>query len=222
MTESVKIQKRLVPIKYYQDSQVSPNMASIGRIDDQYGAMIRQYALWSNLPAYVILAWVFVESAGQNAQPNRFQATGLMQVTPATANETIRVEYRTKRMNTQEKTELIKHIGQARFDCIVGQAWDGEKKSCNGNKGVSISSSDLLKPAFNLLVGTLYLKQMVDRHTEAGMVRLDKVIVNYNAGRYAKVPDGTPIELYAKVGAIETKNYITKVAGINGLLETIV
>ena len=220
-TETAKYKKRLVPIKYYQDQEVDLNKQALARINGQYGDYLKKVAVWTNTFYEVLLMWAFIESNGENANPNKYGATGIFQVTPATANETIRIEKRTGRMNINEEKELIRLIGKSRFDCIVGQAWDAQKKSCNGNKGISITTADLLNVEFNMLVGALYLKQMIDKHIENGVYRLDRTIVNYNQGRYAKIPDGSPIELYRAIGALETKNYIAKAVGINGIFETI-
>lgn len=219
--ESAKYKKRLVTVKFYQDSEVEFNKQLLARINSAHGAYLKKVAAWTNTFYEVMIMWIFLESGGVNAKPNKFGATGLMQITPATANETIRIEKRTGRMNENEEGELKRLIGKARFDCIVGQSWDAQKKSCNANRGLSITNADLMNVEFNMLVGALYLKQMIDKHIENGVYRLDRTIVNYNQGRYAKIPEGTPMQLYANVGAIETKNYIAKAVGINGIFETI-
>ena len=214
------IPKRLVDVKFYQDNQIGSNKNAIQAIINKY-PIIEKVSHITNIPLLVLAKILFIESAGQNAGPNQYKATGLMQVTPATANETIRYEARTNRLSAEEKEIIIKSIGQARFDCIKSQNWDAEKKSCNGNSGISITTDDLLKTELNILVGAMFAKQLMDNHTEGGLVRMDKVIVQYNGGRYTKIASGNPMQVYNSTKATETRNYIAKIGGINGLLETI-
>jgi hypothetical protein len=91
-----------------------------------------------------------------------------------------------------------------------------------------ITNNDLLNPEFNILVGTILLGQLISEFTEAsGKIRMDKVIVIYNGGRYGKVAKkvipfkGTTEEMITQVPK-ETGAYILKLLGDQGLLDTIV
>jgi hypothetical protein len=67
----------------------------------------------------------------------------------------------------------------------------------------------------------------VDEFSSNGIIRLDKIIAIYNGGRFSKsgkkiIPfKGSTKELLTQVPK-ETSDYIKKLAGTNGVLESIV
>ena len=77
------------------------------------------------------------------------------------------------------------------------------------------------------MVGTIILGQLVNEFTENGRPRLDKVVVVYNTGRYAKISKtaiahagntDTLVDILPKGQA----DYVKKLVGVNGLLDILI
>ena len=186
----------------------------------KYGALIRQIAKLTNVPEEIIRSVVYIESAGDPNAVSRAGAVGLMQVTPATATGILTVEHKAGRLSEPEKAILRKVLG-ARLDCILKMPHMNAKIAC-APTGVVVTQADLKNPEFNLLIGTIMVGLLIDQHTENGVLRLDKLIVRYNAGYFYK-PVGNTIEetlAFAKSkGGAETVGYILKFVGTNGILD---
>ena len=75
----------------------------------------------------------------------------------------------------------------------------------------------------NILIGAIYLGILIDEETEGNEVRLDKVVIRYNKGYYAdkqgKGLIGDLDSLFASENT-ESKNYVLKLLGINGTLDS--
>jgi hypothetical protein len=63
----------------------------------------------------------------------------------------------------------------------------------------------------------MLIGQLIDQHTESGVPRIDKVVVRYNLGYFYK-PQGSTIEQTVALVPTESKNYIYKLLGVNGVL----
>ena len=92
--------------------------------------------------------------------------------------------------------------------------------------GTWVSKSLLYKPEFNIAVGAMYLKQLIDEFTTKDGVRMDKVIAIYNTGRYSStakkiIPSKKPISTLLADMPTVTKSYVLKLFGKNGLLDTL-
>jgi len=208
---------------FYQDHQIAANRVAIERIKGQYYNEIITAAAVTSLPVNLIAAFIFVESSGKNVvRSSGNSPTGLMQIAPSTATIVIMNEFKGGRMNSGKKQLLENLLGKAKVACIAQHKWQNHKIKCSPT-GVVITARDLSKPAVNVAIGALYLAWLIDQHTEAGTVRLDKVIVRYNAGHNYKPPvGGTANEMFnfaLQKGGKESGNYITKLVGRNGLIE---
>jgi hypothetical protein len=62
------------------------NIRMIRNIDAKYGDMIQFWGDVFEIPKGVLVGFIATESGGTMAKPNRFKATGLMQVTPNAAS----------------------------------------------------------------------------------------------------------------------------------------
>jgi soluble lytic murein transglycosylase-like protein len=190
-------------------------------IRPKFGAYINRISSISNVPVPIIESFIFIESGGNpNAQSP--YATGLMQVSTATASDALVTEKGAGRLKDEEAAILKKYLG-SRYSII-----DGVKKGQKSLGKTFITNDDLFNPEFNILVGTILLKQLIDEFTQAdGRIRMDKVVTIYNGGRYGK----TAKKIIAFVGSTEslvkevpteTANYIKKLLGQKGLLDTMV
>lgn len=220
----LKINIKIPEIKqaYYDNSDANANLKKIQTIiRPQFGKIINNVSKISNVPVPIIESFIFIESGGDpNAQSP--YAVGLMQVSLATASDALIKEKGANRLSAAE-AEIVKKTLGSRYDII--KAVKPKQKSIGKT---FITKKDLLNPEFNILVGTIIVKQLIDEFTEKnGHIRMDKVIAIYNAGRYGAtskkvIASKDPITTIIKIVPTETKNYILKLLGQRGLLDIIV
>jgi len=215
-----------VNIPAINESFYTPNSAKQNEdkiknfIRPKYGKYIDNVSSLTGVPSVLIEAFVFVESGGNERATSPF-AVGLMQVSPATASDVLIKEKGAGRLTNEEAVLVKKYLGN-RYSLI-----ENVKPNQKSIGKTFITNSELLKPEFNLLVGSIFLKQLIDEFSSGGQVRLDKVISVYNGGRFSKsnkkiIPfKGTTKELLTQVPK-ETSNYILKLLGTQGILDTLV
>ena len=202
---------------FYKEDSVPLIKKRIDFIVDKYGDIIDNVATLTNLNKDIIKSFIFIESRGEETAQSPY-AVGLMQVGLATASDSLVKEKSTGRLSSGEEAILKKYLG-SRIKNIsnlkpnqktIGKTW--------------ITKSDLLKPEFNILVGSIIIKQLIDEFTENDVPRLDKVAVLYNAGRYGKIGKmtiahtGSIEDLHSKLPK-EPSAYITKLLGVNSTLD---
>ena len=215
MSGQIKIP--MVSKAFYKDEELKLVQKKVDKILENYGALITAAAKLTNLPKELIIAFIFIESAGNPTIKSSAGAIGLMQLIPASASDMIYLENSKGRLSDAEKIVLRKTLGN-RLDCILKMKYMGHKQSCNNNTGFSVTEKDLQNPEFNILVGSIFLGILIDQHTEGGVIRLDKVVYRYNKGYFAKPKDDTVSSIIATANE-ETKSYILKLVGKNGLLD---
>lgn len=210
-----------INLSYYDSIASKANEKKIIElIRPKFGKMIDNTAELVGLPSELIESVIFIESAGN---PNAVSpyAVGLGQLSPATASDCIIKEKGAGRLRDGEAAILKKYLG-TRYSLV-----EKVKPKQTSIGKTFITKEDLLKPEFNILVSGILLKQLVDEFTVNGHVRLDKVITIYNGGRFGKTAKkvipfkGTTNELLTLVPK-ETSNYILKLLGTNGVLDSIV
>jgi soluble lytic murein transglycosylase-like protein len=207
----------LISVKYYDDSKTIAIRQKVDSIKAAFGKSIAEIAKLTKVSENILYGFIFIESAGNPIAYNKSSgATGLMQLVPAAASDIVVLENKQKRLTEPEKTILRKYLG-SRLDCILSMKYMGHKLSCNNNVGVSITKEDLYQPELNVLIGAIYLGQLIDQFTENGLVRLDKVVLKYNRGLFARIIGTTVKEVYDNANT-ESRNYISKLAGENGVL----
>ena len=200
---------------FYKANDVPQIKTILSKINYDYSNEISQSEKLTNVPAPLILSYIFAESAGKKDTISHSGAVGLMQLIPISATGVVFLENKKKRLTDEEKAVIIKHIGQSRFSRII------KARNMSELKPDMITKSDLLKPELNILIGSIYLGLLIDEHTESGKVRLDKVTMRYNRGYFFKPKGDNETETldYAKKLSKETYAYILKITGKNGLLE---
>ena len=217
----------LYPLTFpaYRPSKSNPNPAAMNRakmnqIYAKYRREIDQAVLLTNVPRELILAIIFTESSGvPNLSVPPVSATGLMQLTPGTADGMIFIEKSKGRLSAQEIAICQKYLG-ARLNGILQQKYLMHKIAANHNTGRTVTVADLKNPEFNILVGAITLGLMIDDFTEGGIVRLDKVHLRYNQGWFYKVAAGSPeaVLAQAKKRGTEAYNNLLKHLGVNGTM----
>ena len=197
---------------FWQASQIGAVKEKLQAIGNTFYSQIANASTLTGVPANLIISIIFIESAGVATAKSGAGAAGLMQVTPDTASGVIFLTHKAGKLNPALRQALITLLGQ-RVLCIEKQHFMGQPVKCN----TAITTAELFNPMLNILIGSMLIALLIDQHTEAGKVRLDKVITRYNRGYFYK-PKGTVTELLASVTG-ETKAYILKLVGINSTMD---
>jgi len=189
-------------------------------IRPKFGKYINNISNLTGVPVEIIESFIFIESGGIENSKSKY-ATGLMQLNGATASDVLVKEKGADRLQVGETALVKKYLG-SRYSFIEKV----KPKQVSIGK-TFVTDSDLLKPEFNILIGSILIGQLISEFTEKGVLRLDKVIAIYNGGRFSKSSKkviqfkGNTKELLTQVPK-ETSDYIKKLAGTNGVLDSIV
>lgn len=209
----------------YAPTKANPNPAAMNRakmneIYARYRREIDQAVSLTNVPRELIQSIIFTESGGvPNLSVPPVSATGLMQITPATADGMLFIEKSKGRLSAQE-TAICQRVLGSRIKGILDQKYLMHKIPANRNTGRTVTVADLKNPEFNILIGAITLGLLIDEFTENGVVRLDKVHLRYNQGWFYKVAPGSAeaVLAQAKKRGTEAYNNLLKHLGVNGTL----
>lgn len=214
-----------IPFSGYRPTAANPdpaaaNRAKMKQIYSRFKREIDQAVTLTNVPRELILGIIFTESSGNpTVSVPPVQATGLMQLTPSTADTMLFMEHSKGRLATPEIAICQKYLG-SRLNGILQQKYLMHKIPANRNTGRTVTVADLKNPEFNVLVGAITLGLLIDEYTENGVVRLDKVHLRYNQGWFYKIPAGSPdaVLAQAKKRGTEAYNNLLKHLGVNGTM----
>jgi soluble lytic murein transglycosylase-like protein len=207
--------------KFYPDTSVVLIKNKLNNvIRAKYGRIINNISKITGLNTEIIESFIFIESAGDEKAKTPY-AYGLMQVGLATASDALVFEKASGRLSAEEDAIVKKYLGN-RYSNL-----NNLKKNQKSIGKTFTTSADLFNPEFNILLGSIIVKQLVDEFTENGNPRLDKVVVIYNTGRFSKPAKlaikhkGDTDSLLAKIPRGQG-DYIRKLIGKNSLLDIIV
>lgn len=216
--KKVEVRLPMTKKEYYKPSDWPTINMAMAKTFREYGTQISQAAKLANVPVAILNSFIYIESAGNPKAVSKAGAVGLMQLTVDTATNIIHLEAKAGRLSAQEKAVLRKVLGK-RLDCILSFKYMNQPLACNNNTGKVVTKEDLFNTEFNLLVGAILIGNLSDQHTEGKVIRLDKVVVRYNAG-YSYKPQGATVEetiaFAQKKGGAETSNYILKLNDLLG------
>ena len=216
MTSIIKVP--MIAQSFYKTTEIPSLNNKLDTIEANFGSIITKVAAWTAVPRELITAFIFIESAGKPNAISKAGAIGLMQVKTATAHSMIWFEHSKKRLSTTELNALRATLG-TRLDCILGDKHMNHKRPCSKNTGIIVTRTDLLNPAFNILVGAIYLGILIDQETQNKLIRLDRIVYRYNKGYFSKPTKGATIENLVANTNKETASYILKLAGKNGIMD---
>jgi len=210
---------------FYTDSQRSAIKSKMDDIYAKYGSQIDTVASLTNVPKVVITSFIFIESSGNPNAVSSAGAVGLMQLIPTSASDILVMENRKGRFSDGEKQILTQKLGTRFTNGILKMRYLGDVISYNGQYlSTFVNKQDLLDPLTNILIGAIYLGLLIDEHTEGSSVRFDKVVIRYNKGYFS---DGAGRGLVGDINSMisyqptESKNYVLKLLGKNGTLDTV-
>jgi len=211
----------LIKKEFYKTSDRDKVNASLQAIKTKYGTIITKISNLTNVPEELLVSFIFVESNG-NEKAKSGASIGLMQISSQTASDIIFFENKQGRLSQEEKDLITKYIGKTKLECIFKMKFFSEKTKCNSYTGKSISDTNLYNPEFNIFCGALFLGILLDDHTINGDIRLDQIIARYNRGFFTKIDKKASVTSFYNSQNTTTKNYITKMAGINSTLDILV
>lgn len=211
----------MTPRVFYSNAALPQNKAKLDQIGKKYYKEIKQAEELTKVPGALILSVIFTESAGNPSVVSYVGAAGLMQLKPQAANDTIFLENKQGRLTAGELAVLKKYLGN-RINGPLKQKYLSHKIKENNYTGNVVTRADMLNPEFNILCGAMLLGILIDQHQEAGLLRLDKVLLRYGMGYFYKPGEGTIEQVLDRVKPKSSEGYayILKVLGKNGLLET--
>ena len=202
---------------YNSSSTISAHIKMIKSVQNNYSNFIKIWGKEFALEENIVSCIICTESGGKNVGRNKFGAIGLMQVTAPTIYECV-----TKwssmvnvPLSTTTKAVLSKYVPS-------WKDWDKNKKMTSSDTN-NIENA-LKKEEFNIALGCLCFRWMIDAFAVNGESNINKPIVAYNRGYYGSksVMQGltTTKELFNKKGlGKEPKAYLLKMLGVNGFLD---
>lgn len=217
----LKVEIPHIKSSFYSDTAAMLNKKKVEDvIRPKYGNIINRVSKMSNIPSHLIESFIFIESGGNEKAETKW-AVGLMQVGASTASDVLVKEKGAGRMNEEEVKIVKKYLGDK------WKLLEGVKPNQKSLGKTFVTREELLNPEFNILVGTMYLGQLVDEFVENGKPRLDKVVVVYNRGRFDAVskkviPFKGDTEEMKSIVPSGTYSYIEKLLGKNSLLEVLI
>lgn len=211
----------------FSDKELYNRLAVYQDLKNREGVNFRLASQLTNVPESVLYAFTIIESNGDPKAGDSSRYQGYMQIDTGTATVEVFYAAREGRLNPQLTQTLAKLIGVDTLACITGKMKNETLPTCR-----TISRVQLWNPLLNLIAGGLYLRRLMNRYTEKGTVRFDKVVVAYNRGAHieSKFPmrgltmqqvfDRVTTYIKGSLGKI-TQQYIAKLIGEKGILPAI-
>ena len=202
----------MTPRVFYSNAALPQNKAKLDQIGKKYYKEIKQAEELTKVPGALILSVIFTESAGNPSVVSYVGAAGLMQLKPQAANDTIFLENKQGRLTAGELAVLKKYLGN-RINGPLKQKYLSHKIKENNYTGNVVTRADMLNPEFNILCGAMLLGILIDQHQEAGLLRLDKVLLRYGMGYFYKPGEGTIEQVLDRVKPKSSEGYAYIVTG---------
>lgn len=204
--------------KYSNKSVIDANKGILDKVVKSYSKFINTWGEEFEIDNSIIAGFICTESGGNNAPPNKYDATGLMQVTPNTVWEIL------AKWQVMVKTPLSE-----KAKSFFNKAIPSSKKFNANTLPSSAVKSEIRSalqrnPEFNIAIGTAVLRWLLEAFKDGDIAHLNKVMVSYNAGYYSmrnKVKGKMTTEqlLNNKTIPLESRSYLLKMLGVNGFLD---
>jgi len=210
---------------FYPNNQRNNVENAITKIYQTYKEEIDLVSKISNVPVSILSSFIFIESGGNEKAISSAKAIGLMQLKPDSASDILVMENNKGFLDEPEKKILAEKLGKRFTNGILRMKFLGQKVTVDGRtSAVWVTEKDLFDPLLNILIGAIYLGQLIGEHTENGTVRFDKIVIRYNRGYFS---DNRGKNLKGDIASViqnvptESKNFVLKLLGINGTFDVL-
>jgi soluble lytic murein transglycosylase-like protein len=204
--------------KYSNKSVATANTALLNKIVSSYSGFINTWGEEFEIDNSIIAGFIATESGGTNSPPNKYDATGLMQVTPNAVWETI-----------AKWQVMVNSPLSAKAKSFFNKAIPLSKNFSPNTLPSSAVKTQIRKalqnnPEFNIAIGTALLRWLLEAFKDGNVAHINKVMVSYNAGYYSmrnkvKGKLTTAELLNNKSIPSESRAYLLKMLGVNGFLD---
>ena len=213
------------------------NIRMLRNIDSLYGTIVDRWSPIFEIPRGVIIGFIATESGGRMLSPNKYKATGLMQVTPNAVWECAR------KWSSQVEVPLNSSVISTLRSKVGADFFTSRSATPNSTQQARLLIELQRDANFNIMCGTLVLRWLIERFsTMFTGAQLNKVMVAYNAGAYLmplvcnlKIgkecegtiarPDLTPIDSTAlatsRLIPLESRSYLYKMLGQDGFMSLV-
>jgi soluble lytic murein transglycosylase-like protein len=195
------------------------NIAMIKKINANYKSSIERWGKLFETGSELLIGFIATESGGIMAPPNRFKATGLMQMTPPAFYDIVK----------KWKAEVDSDIPPEAMSIINARIPEiSTAKTLStplSNKIISLLQRDA---DFNIMSGTMMIRWLLERFSSPIFGgQLNKTLVAYNAGAYRSVLNSSPVIDTARLVASplvpkESQGYLLKMLGKDGFMQLII
>ena len=220
---------------YSNQIYIDLNIKILKDIEKNYGVFIREWAEVFELGEPVLTSFVAVESKGKVVGRNSAGAIGLCQVTVPTVIESVSKFKIITGENIPEQAvallkskapyllsltpnnQAISSSNKAKLESLLGIS------NVKGKDGKIVSKYN--DPNFNIAMGALCLRWVLEITKAQNLAYLQKGIIGYNQSAYGRISAykgkfvSTETLFKDKKIPKETRNYIVQVLGKNGFLE---
>ncbi len=210
-------------INYSKAATKNGNISIIKSINNSYLNSIEKWGKVFEIDTEVIISFIATESGGKNTKPNQFLATGLMQVTPNAVAECLpKFRIVTGQSFTSDTINYLNKKGSF----LLQLKRDVPLSATNRTKILNLLEND---SEFNIMIGTMYLRFLLQMFSDANTAFLNKAMIAYNAGAYnaalrsygkAAVKSDTLVN--NKKLPLESRSYVLKMLGVDGFLDLII
>lgn len=194
---------------------INGNINMLKEIDKNYNEIIQKWSKVFELDVEIIQSFIATESGGKNRPANKFGATGPMQMTVNAVAESV-VKWKAV-VKSSLPTEAVNFLNKK--SSFLTKLTSEILTSTNKTKVKTLLTDE----EFNIMVGCLYLRWLIERFKF-----FNKVMIAYNAGpynstllSYGKQNVSSETLVLNKNIPIESRNYIVKMLGVNGFMDLI-
>ena len=217
-----------------QPTWKSQAISVIKKIKTNYTVQMAKASQYTGVPVNILIAFTATESGGALNQTLNGPSKGVMQVNPSSAwqalSDQIKVDTIGRFYPLYQLAPNAFTVKKAVSANSVGKATDYLTLKSLSTAAPYLGQRMVADAQFAIYMGSLLLAQLIaGTIAKTGQIRLDHIIVKYNAGtgRFKQVVTNRGLEsasvdttqLYNQLGIPVSQAYIVKMMGINGYLD---
>jgi len=217
-----------------QPTWKSQAISVIKKIKTNYTVQMAKASQYTGVPVNILIAFTATESGGALNQTLNGPSKGVMQVNPSSAwqalSDQIKVDTIGRFYPLYQLAPNAFTVKKAVTANSVGKATDYLTLKSLSTAAPYLGQRMVADAQFAIYMGSLLLAQLIaGTIAKTGQIRLDHIIVKYNAGtgRFKQVVTNRGLEsasvdttqLYNQLGIPVSQAYIVKMMGINGYLD---